>query len=210
MSVEVLEVGRNSEAKLRANAKYNKKIYESIGVRSRKENRIGDLLDLASKKTNKTKSVYVIDAIQSQLARDGITIDMLPDASQPVTPVVEVKQPKQYLVYMITSWMVNEEDFQEYVSTFGTLGSAKTYIKNKYSKKPYPNEWFFTIYGRMIEADTKLEATNKYRQMTMEAVKEEQNNWMNPDGYYDFLHILEEKYGEPESVEIVKYDDVKD
>ena len=188
-----------TEARKRANAKYQKKAYDTISFISRRENKLRELLDIASKKVGASKTQYIIDAIQSQLARDGITIDMLPDASQPVTPVVEVKQPKQYLVYMITSWMVNEEDFQEYVSTFGTIGSAKTYIKNKYSKKPYPNEWFFTIYGRMIEADTKLEATNKYRQMTMEAVKEEQNNWMNPDGYYDFLHILEEKY-----------DDVKD
>ena len=209
MSVEVLEVGR-TEAQKRADTKSRKKIYDQITMVDRKEKNLKELLEVASKKTGFSKNEYMVKAVYAQLARDGITIDMLPDDSQPVTPVVEVKQPKQYLVYMITSWMVDEEDFQEYVSTFGTIGSAKTYIKNKYSKKPYPNEWFFTIYGRMIEADTKLEATNKYRQMTMEAVKEEQSNWMNPDGYYDFLHILEEKYGEPESVEVVKYDDVKD
>ena len=71
-----------SEAKIRANARYNNKTYDVVQIRVLKTERINDLVDLAASRSNTSKAAYILAAIKTQLAKDGITIYMLPDASQ--------------------------------------------------------------------------------------------------------------------------------
>ena len=61
---------------------YNAKAYEQIKINSRKENRIGDLLDIACSKTGLSKAQYILNAIKTQLEKDGINADMLPQLDQ--------------------------------------------------------------------------------------------------------------------------------
>ena len=216
--------GRNdmalTESRRKANDKYNQKAYESIAFRSRKEKRLGELLAFASEKEGVSKTVYVEKAIWEKLTRDGITIDMLPTNSKYTPPVPESKQPKRYMIYMVTTWDATPEEyeevlagngfvFEEYVSVFQTLAMAKKYIANKYTKKPYPDQWYFTIYGREIEAENKLEAANKYRQMIKEVIAEQNEGLDTEEGAEWFTELLN-KYRKPDYVEIVKYDDVRD
>lgn len=71
-----------SESRLKANKKYMNKAYSEIKFRARRETRLNDLIELAAQQTKKSKAQYMLDAIQSQLANDGITIDMLPSEDQ--------------------------------------------------------------------------------------------------------------------------------
>ena len=71
-----------SEAKIRANARYNNKTYDVVQIRVLKTERINDLVDMAASRSNTSKASYILAAIKQQLAKDGITIDSLPDASQ--------------------------------------------------------------------------------------------------------------------------------
>lgn len=219
MSVEMISMPR-SEAQKKADKKYWKKIMTTISIVTKREERIGELVGLASEKTNISKNTYMISAIKSQLSHDGITIDMLPETEK-YTPPLEVKQPKKILVYIVTELLEYEDEFEgepatfvddvSYVSSFGTVNAAKTYITKKFDVKAHPEEWTYTIYGRYIEANTKLEATNKYRDMTKEAIAEAERiqNDEDADEYPDFLNILDRKYGEPDYVEVVKYEKEK-
>lgn len=209
-----------TEAQKRADKKSHAKIYEKISFDARRELRLRELINLAASKRGLSFAQYVYDIIQSQLIRDGITIDMLPTNSKYTPPATESKQPKRYMIYMVTTWDATPEEyeevlvgnsfvFEEYVSVFQTLAMAKKYIANKYTKKPYPDQWYFTIYGREIEAENKLEAANKYRQMTKDAIAEENEGLYSEEGTEDFTELLN-KYRKPDYVEIVKYDDVRD
>lgn len=219
MKDEVIGVGI-TKRQYETNKKYNDKTYEQLGFRSRKAERLDELIALGAEKTGQTKSMYMKSAIQSQLTRDGITIDMLPVNSKYIPPAPEPKQPKRYMIYMVTTWDATPEEyeevlagngfvFEEYVSVFQTLAMAKKYIANKYAKKPYPEQWYFTIYGREIEAENKLEAANKYRQMTKDAIAEENRGLDSEEGTEEFTVLLN-KYRKPDYVEIVKYDGVRD
>ena len=220
MSVEMISVPKNSEARLKAIAKYQKKTYDLISISSKKSDRLRELVGLASEKTNLSKNEYMLNAIHTQLSHDGITIDMLPETEK-YTPPLEVKQPKKILVYIITELLEYEDEFEgevatfvddvSYVSSFGTVNAAKTYIVKKFSAKAHPEDWTYTIYGRYIEANTKLEATNKYRDMTKEAIAEAERiqNDEDADEYPDFLNILDREYGKPDYVEVVKYEKEK-
>lgn len=66
-----------SKAQSRASRKYNDKTYEIITCRSRKTDKLNDLLDIASEKAGISKASYIIDAIRAQLEKDGISINML-------------------------------------------------------------------------------------------------------------------------------------
>ena len=207
-----------TDARKRANKKYYSKTYEKISFDSRKELRLRELLNLAALKLKTSIAQYAINAIQIQLAKDEITIDML---DQPIKQQEsKVNKFKQYMIYMVTSWNATPEEyeeiqngtaftFEEYVSTFQTLNLSKNYIKRKYDKKAHPEDWYFTIYGRYIEADSKADALDKYRKMAQDAIKEENENFGNEDGWLDFLGILN-KYREPDYVEVVKYEDMKE
>lgn len=68
-----------SKARIEANARYNAKTYEQIKIQIRKELRMQELLEIACTQTGKSKAQYITEAIQTQLDRDGITPDVLPD-----------------------------------------------------------------------------------------------------------------------------------
>lgn len=221
MRWEEIKMPKNSEARLKANAKYQKKTYDLISISSKRVDRLRELIALGAEKTTLSKNEYMINAIRSQLSRDKITIDMLPP-DETYTPPVETKHPKQCTVYMVTQQYILEdievegnigtyEEEEEYVIVTPTVTVAKNYIKKRYNSKPYVDEWIYRIYERSIEAFTKVEAVNKYRDMVKEAI-EEANTIMEDDDadYTDFLMILEERYGKPDSVEVVRFEDVKD
>lgn len=69
---------KNSRAKLDANNRYVNKTYEIITARSRKSDRLNDLIDIAANNANTSKAAYILDSIRDHLNRDGITPDMLP------------------------------------------------------------------------------------------------------------------------------------
>lgn len=71
-----------SESRLKANKKYMNKAYIEIKFRARRETRLNDLIEFAAQQTNKSKAQYMLDAIQAQLNKDGIIIDMLPSDDQ--------------------------------------------------------------------------------------------------------------------------------
>lgn len=70
-----------SEAKIRANARYNNKTYDVVQIRVLKSEHINDLVDLAASRSNTSKAAYILAAIKTQLAKDGITIEDLPGTS---------------------------------------------------------------------------------------------------------------------------------
>ena len=71
-----------SESRYKANKKYDAKTYDQIKINARKDSRLNDLIDLAAAKTRKSKAQYIVDAIQAQLAKDGVKIDDLPPISE--------------------------------------------------------------------------------------------------------------------------------
>ena len=64
-----------SEAQLRANSKHLSEHYESIAVRSRKDDRIGERLEIAARRRNTTKRDYILTVLREALERDGVTVD---------------------------------------------------------------------------------------------------------------------------------------
>lgn len=221
MNDEVMGVGR-SEAKKRADLKSRKKIYDQITLVDRKENRLRELLGIASSQTNLSKNEYMINAVYTQLSRDGITIDMLPTDGKYTAPA-KINEAKQYEIYLVTEWMLEDDFtyqtyfdhpewfFEYYVSVFQTVKAAKDYIRNKFKRKAHPEQWGYTIYGRSFEANTKRDAYDAYREMVKEAIAEADEMLAvadDGDEVKDFLQILNEKQ-EPDLVEPVTYDDVK-
>lgn len=67
-----------SDAKKRANAKYDAKTYDQIKFRTRKEERLNDMIDLAAKKLGTSKADYIVTAVKNRLESDGIKIEDLP------------------------------------------------------------------------------------------------------------------------------------
>ena len=207
-----------TEAQKKADRKSQKKIYDIISFPSRRENMLREQISYASNKRHISKTQYIINAIQTQLSVDEVTLDSL---DKPIANTFkEPELSKQYMIYMVTSWNATPDEYiaiqnnqqfamEDYVSVFQALNLAKNYIKRKYTKKAYPENWYFTIYGRYIEADNKTEALDTYRQMAQDAVKEENDNFGNEDGWLDFLGILN-KYRMPDYLEVVKYEDVKE
>lgn len=62
-----------SEARIRANSKYNRKAYETIQVRAKKDERLGELLNVGAARAGVSKAAYIVDAIKARLEEDGIT-----------------------------------------------------------------------------------------------------------------------------------------
>lgn len=67
-----------TEAQKRANNKYKAKAYDQINYRVPRHERLKELVNYASEKAGKSSAQYVVDAIKTQLDKDGITIDQLP------------------------------------------------------------------------------------------------------------------------------------
>ena len=68
----------SSEAAKRATAKYQRDKMESISIRVRKDERLGDRIRQAAKIKNTQAAKNIKNAILSALESDGITIDKLP------------------------------------------------------------------------------------------------------------------------------------
>ena len=164
-----------SKNKYESNRKYIKNRWEQLGFMYRKEERLNELVELGSIKKEQSKSAYMKDAIQSQLARDGITIDMLSD--EPLVIPEEPKPPKQCMVYLVTSLYLGEDKMpqEEYVTVVQTVAMAKKYIDNKFAAKARPEDWLFTIYGKNIEAQTKANARTTLSTIAKEAQKKVEN-----------------------------------
>lgn len=167
MKNEVKNVGKNKSSTV---IKYQKDHYNTLSIRYKKEDSVLLLLDYASKTLGITKGDYVRDALMGQFERDGITIDMLPEFGKYI-PQPEPKQPKQHMIYLVTSLYIPEERYkaEEYVSIFQTLKNARAYATKKLSNKAYPDDWRFAIYGKNIEAMTKMEAEKLFRDMVEKA-----------------------------------------
>ena len=171
MSREDFEM-KMSKSKYEANRRYDKKTYDMFGFRIRKEERLGELMSLGAKKNNKSRTNYMIDAIRSQLTRDEITIDMLPENTKLVIPVeLKPRDKKICMVYLVTSFYLGKELYssEKYVTVLESLEMARKYANNKLDKKAYPEDWVFTIYGKNFEVKNKAEARVKLRQMAKDA-----------------------------------------
>ena len=178
------------------NKKYNDKTYEQLGFRSRKDERLDELIALGAEKTGQTKSMYMKGAIQSQLTRDGITIDMLPVNSKYIPPAPEPKQPRRYMIYIITErFSLDDNDAPEkYIAMFPTLKAAEKYAKAKFERKPYPADWTYTIYGRYMEGDNQRDAWDKLKVIVKNELEiDRENGGKDDDGLY-WLDRIERDY----------------
>ena len=178
------------------NKKYNDKTYEQLGFRSRKDERLDELITLGAEKTGQTKSMYMKGAIQSQLTRDGITIDMLPADSKYTPLAPEPKQPRRYMIYIITErWTIDDEDAPDkYIAIFPTLKAAEKYARNKLERKPYPADWTYTIYGRYMEGENQRDAWDKLKVMVKNELETDRlNGGKDDDGLY-WLDRIERDY----------------
>ena len=75
---------RIDEKTYRYRKEYNANTYEQIKVDSRKENRLRERIEIASKKHGIKSRQYIIEALEKAVQADGITIDSLPDRAESV------------------------------------------------------------------------------------------------------------------------------
>lgn len=194
MSDEVLEMGRPKN-QLETQHKYEKANYDQIALRFRKIDKIIPLLNIATTITGRTKNEYVKQALLTQFKSDGITLDQLPSSS--TLPQSEPKKPKRYMIYMITECyaIFDETDLSEekYIATFPTLNAAEKYARNKFDKKAYPIDWRYTIWGRYIEGNNKLEACNTLKAIIRKELEEDRINGVGNDEY-NYLERINEEY----------------
>lgn len=158
-------------------AKYTKEHYDSVLLKFQKKDNIAPLLNLAVERKGCSKISYVKEALLEQFKRDGITIELLTELG---IPLYRSKKKERVLekrdVYIVTSTYLNTGE-EDYVAVFATVAMAKKYIYRKFLAKPYPTQWYFTIYGRRIESIDKKEAMKRYRQ-EVEFAKLCFENWM--------------------------------
>ena len=69
---------RNSNARIKANNKYNAKTYDQLRCNYRKTERLNELVEYAAQQRNTSKAEYILNAVRDRLTKDGITLDMLP------------------------------------------------------------------------------------------------------------------------------------
>ena len=81
-TVNMPEEKRKTKTSTAVKSRYNAKTYDQIAFRTLKSDRLPELLDIAITQSNLSKNAYITSAIFEKLAKDGITLDMLPDASQ--------------------------------------------------------------------------------------------------------------------------------
>lgn len=60
-----------SDAKKRANKKYNEKTYEQIRIVGKKTDALNQRIQLASEHAGMSKNAYIIAALEKQLEADG-------------------------------------------------------------------------------------------------------------------------------------------
>lgn len=69
-------MAKNSQARIRANAKYSSKTYSALTLRYRKDDDIFPLLEKAIQERRTSKAEYTRRALFSQFQRDGIISDV--------------------------------------------------------------------------------------------------------------------------------------
>jgi hypothetical protein len=74
-------MGRNSNE---SHDRWQRKAYDSILIKVRKEKQYPVILDIAATKHGISRTQYIINAIDRQLQLDGITVDSLPDQAESV------------------------------------------------------------------------------------------------------------------------------
>lgn len=67
-----------SDAKQRANTRYNNNTYELIGARARKSERLNEQLQTGADRAGISKAAYILDTLRDRLQRDGISAADLP------------------------------------------------------------------------------------------------------------------------------------
>jgi len=187
------DVGR-TEAQKRAGKKTRQKIYELISFDSRREARLLDLIHFAASKKNVSKATYISDAIQSQLSRDGITIDMLPADAKYTPPAPEPKQPRRYMIYMIIERFIldDDDDPGKYIAMFPTLKAAEKYARGKFDRKAYPIDWTYTILGRYIEGENQRDAFGKLKVLVKDELETDRDGTCDDGSNY--LERIENVY----------------
>lgn len=68
-----------SIAKSKADARFDAKTYEQIAIKSRREDRLRDLIALAASRTGVSSGEYIRSAIWARLQADGIERSALDD-----------------------------------------------------------------------------------------------------------------------------------
>lgn len=174
-------VGRNKSSTV---VKYQKDHYNTLSLRFKKEDDVLPMLDYASKTLGITKGDYVRDALMNQFKRDGISIDMLPADSKYTPPVPEPKQPRRYMIYIITErWTIDDDDAPEkYIAIFPTLKAAEKYVSNKLDRKAYPADWTYTISGRYMEGDNQRDAWDKLKVIVKKELEVDKLDGIGDDG----------------------------
>lgn len=69
-----------SDSQKRATTKYNRSKYDQIKINVNKTERLPELLSIVCERSGKSQAAYVLDAIKTQLAADGVSIADLPPA----------------------------------------------------------------------------------------------------------------------------------
>lgn len=68
-------MAKNSQARIDANTRYNKKAYDSISIRVQKHVGLPAIIEEAAQKAGTSKAAYIQAAITEKLQRDGISVD---------------------------------------------------------------------------------------------------------------------------------------
>lgn len=193
MKDEVNGVGRNKSSTV---VKYQKDHYNTLSIRFKKEDDVLPMLDYASRTLGITKGDYVRDALMNQFKRDGITIDMLPADSKYTPPAPEPKQPRRYMIYIITErWAIDDDDAPDkYIAMFPTLKAAEKYARNKLERKPYPADWTYTISGRYMEGDNQRDAWDKLKGLVKKELETDRENGGKDDNGLYWLDRIERVY----------------
>ena len=63
------------KSQLEANNRHLAAYYESIAIRARKDERIGDRLKIAASRKGTSKRDYILNALRDALDADGVTVD---------------------------------------------------------------------------------------------------------------------------------------
>ena len=64
-----------NKAKLQANNRHLAAHYEQVSVRSRKEERIRERIEIAAKRKGTTSRNYILTVLRAALEADGVTVD---------------------------------------------------------------------------------------------------------------------------------------
>ena len=218
-------MSKRTEAQKRADEKYRKNKLDYITFVAKKTDRLRDLIKLAADGNKISSNAYMICAIKNQLALDGINTSMLQSTPTMADEEPKIKEAKQRMCYMVTSFYAEPEEFkkaknrfyfdEEYRTVVGTVSAAKDYIKTRFSKKAYPENYHYVIYGRSIESYSKLEAINKYKEIARKAVEDsnreidrvleaEEDDTIRIKTFIGFVN----DFKKPDYVEVVNYEDL--